>query len=353
MTGNNQPLDSNNAFRDAVESYYLETAEGLFFAVKGLEHPADRLIAVLRYAPDAQKGTRRKGEILYRRLYGFAEQEQFIRTNCPQYLIHDPIYQTTLQSVPQSSIRRVYNPRLRVQELAEASFRRKIEEDAIDFVRLLQQAARVPLSAFGITGSLLIGVHTDISDLDLVVFGTQNCKRVHHILLDLLNNGICPGLRRLDRRGYEELYAQRVVDTQMGFEEFVSLEKRKANHGSFRRRPYFVRFVKEDHEAREIYGHHLYTPLGRLKIKALIAEDQESIYTPCKYQVAGVRSSEGHSLSDLNEIVSFRGRFCEQAQTGEHVVASGTLERVRDNTGIVRHRLLLGNCREDTMLVLQ
>ena len=48
------------AVHEVVESFYLETMEGLFFAVKGLEHPPDRWIAVLRYAPDPERGSREK-----------------------------------------------------------------------------------------------------------------------------------------------------------------------------------------------------------------------------------------------------------------------------------------------------
>jgi predicted nucleotidyltransferase len=339
-----------HAFTDVVESFYLETQEGMFFAVKGLEHPPGRLIAVLRYAPDPEKGNRRKRGLLYRRFYHFAEQEQFIKTACPHYMAYDPVFQTTLQSVPKSRVLRAYDPRLRMHELALASVRKEIEEDAVAFVRLLQKEAEVPLSAFGITGSLLIGLNTELSDLDVAVFGMQNCNKVYRILQNLLDADSCSELRRLDMRGFEALYAQRVVDTRMAFDEFVSLETRKVNQGSFRRRPYFVRFIKEAHESGQSYGHCRYTPLGRARITASITDDQGAIFTPCSYGLSGVRSFNGLQYPDLNEIVSFRGRFCEQARTGESMIAEGTLERVRSNRGDVRHRLLLGYSPEDTMV---
>jgi predicted nucleotidyltransferase len=121
------------------------------------------------------------------------------------------------------------------------------------------------------------------------------------------------------------------------------------NQGLFRQRTYFVRFVKEAHEICEIYGHLRYTPQGRGVITASIADDQEAIFTPCRYPLSNVRILEGPQLPDLNEIVSFRGRFCEQAHTGDSVMAAGTLERIENNQGDIRHRLLLGNSPEDTM----
>jgi predicted nucleotidyltransferase len=87
-------------------------------------------------------------------------------------------------------------------------------------------------------------------------------------------------------------------------------------------------------------------------ITALIADDREAIFTPCLYPLTQVRVLEGPQLSRLGEIVSFRGRFCEQARAGETVKASGTLERIESDLGEVRHRLLLGNFAEDSLSVL-
>ncbi len=349
-----EELSSNgDLFADVVESYYLETREGLFFAVKGLEHPPDRLIAILRYAPDPESGDRRKGGKSYRRLYHFAEQEQLLQTAYPQYMAYDQVFQTTLQSVPCFMVKRVYDPCLRLRELMQASDREGIEEDAAAFAGILERETGVPVSSLGITGSLLIGLQTELSDLDIAVFGAQNCNSVYLALRRLLDAPSGSEVRRFDKKGVEELYAQRFQDTRMDFQDFVSLEKRKMNQGSFRGRTYFVRFIKHANETGEVYGDLHYTPLGRATITASIAGDQEAIFTPCRYLLSNTRSLEGELPPHLNEIVSFRGRFCEQAQAGESVIATGTLERIQNSRGEVRHRLLLGNFREDTMVVLK
>jgi hypothetical protein len=316
-----------------------------------MEHPPDRRIAVLRYMPDGSSGNRRKGDIWYRRLYHFDEQEQLLRTALPIYLAYDPVFQTTLQSVPLSMVHAIYDPRRRFRELADAQTRSEIEDDAFAFLSLLQDEARVPPSALGITGSLLTGLYTEKSDLDAVVFGSENCNKVYQALrriLDALRDG---ELRRLDAAGMEELFAQRAADTRMDYHEFLALEKRKVNQGLFRKRPYFIRFVKEAHEASGIYGRLRYTSQGRAVIAASITDDREAIFTPCRYSLSAVRILEGVQLPHLSEIVSFRGRFCEQARTGERVTASGTLERIEDGHGDVRHRLLVGNFPEDGMSI--
>lgn len=338
-------------FHDVIESFYIETLDGFFFAVKGLEHPAERLIAVLRYVPDSVKGDRKKERTFYRRLYGFGEQESFIRKACPQCLIYDPVFRTKLQSVPRSSVRRIYDPRLRLQELLQASDGTEIEQDAVAFALLLQAESEIAQPGLGITGSLLIGLHTEKSDLDIAVFGKNNGIKLFQALKQLLDSGSYSDLCRLDTAGIKELYAQRVADTHMGFEDFVRLEMRKANQGRFRERMYFIRFVPEMHEAADVYGGRSYTPIGRASISASISDDRESIFTPCRYGVSGVRSMDGSDLPEIKEIVSFRGRFCEQARAGECIIAEGTLECVQTSHGHSWHRLLLGNQPEDTMIL--
>jgi predicted nucleotidyltransferase len=349
VNGNQNPPILNHAFAEVVEGFYLETKDGSFFAVKGMEHPPDRRIAVLRYVPDASGGDRRKGDTSYRRLYHFDEQERLIRATCPQYLAYDPIFQTTLQSVPVDRVHAIYDPRRKFRELSEMNTRVAIEDDAFAFLRLLQYEARVPPSGLGITGSLLTGLYTEKSDLDAVVYGTENCNKVCQVLRRILDASQGGELQRLDAAGMEELFAQRATDTSMDYDAFLALEKRKVNQGLFRKRPWFVRFVKEAHEVSDIYGRLRYTPQGRAVITASIADDCEAIFTPCRYPLSAVRILEGPQVPDLREIVSFRGRFCEQARTGETVIASGTLERIEDNHGDIRHRLLLGNFREDGM----
>ena len=334
-----------------VEGCYLETQEDLFLAVKGLEHPPDRVIAVLRYAPDPAQGMRIKNGKHYRRLYHFEEQSNFLSAHYPDYFTYDPVFQTTLQSAPRSRVKRVYDPRLRLQDLRYAHGIGGIESDAVSFAQLLVDSAGVPWFALGITGSLLIGLHTETSDLDMVVMGTQHSRSIHRVLQTLLQVPSCPELAGLDEGELQELYLQRNPDTPMEFDEFVRLEKLKAHQGRFRGRPYFVRFLKDLSESEHIYGDHRYTPRGRVKVRGLIADDQDAIFTPCRYPLSEVQTLEGPAVSDLKEIVSFRGRFCEQAQTGSRIHAAGTLEHIRNRHGDEWHRLLLGSSPEDTFWI--
>jgi predicted nucleotidyltransferase len=150
------------------------------------------------------------------------------------------------------------------------------------------------------------------------------------------------------------LFDFRSKDTIMSFEDFVRTESRKVLQGKFLQRDYFIRCVKEWDEVNEQYGSVQYEPLGDAKIAATIADDSQMIFTPCIYQIEDVKLLEGRKTEPLREITSFRGRFCEQARTGEKVIAYGKVERVtKVEEGEEYLRLLLGNKPSDCMILAE
>mgnify|MGYP006910769107 CR=1 FL=1 len=73
------------------------------------------------------------------------------------------------------------------------------------------------------------------------------------------------------------------------------------------------------------------------------ADASEAIFTPCVYKIEDVKFvAAQHTVSLPREIVSFRGRFCEQAKEGEKILAKGKIERVVTREGEAYYRLLLG-----------
>ena len=99
----------------------------------------------------------------------------------------------------------------------------------------------------------------------------------------------------------------------MSFEDFETVENRKAFQGMFMGTDYFIRFVKDWNETSEQYGDVCFENSGYAKITANIADGSDALFTPCTYKLADVAVVEGPQLSPITEIVSFRGRFCEQA----------------------------------------
>jgi len=114
---------------------------------------------------------------------------------------------------------------------------------------------------------------------------------------------------------------------------------------------FFIRFVKDHNEINKQYGTFIYKPQGNARIKATIEDESEALFTPCSYKLANVEILKGSKVEPIEEIVSFRGRFCEQAKSGEVVIAEGKLESVQQEGKHDYYRLLLGGKLSDHMIL--
>ena len=340
--------DRQNA--SALEGAAVETAAGLIFTVKGVVHPPDRIVAYLRYVPD-RRGERRRGRKRYRRVYSVADREETLRGLGVSYRVDDPMLGVPVDAVPWDDVTRVYDPRERLQRLRDTGSDSALTEDALALAELLRDAAGVPGTALGLTGSLLFDLHTADSDIDLVVYGDGECRKVHAALTRLLDDS-SSALRRPRGKELMAIHEMHRADTPLSAADFVRLQAGKVNEGRFAGRPYFVRFVKLPTEVPERYGDPRFSPAGRALVEARVVNDRDALFTPCRYGLRELRFLEGPHIADPGEVVSFRGRFADQARVGQKVRARGALERVvwRERT---ETRLVVGGQPGDFLLGLE
>ena len=195
----------------------------------------------------------------------------------------------------------------------------------------------------------MAGLHTEKSDIDVTVYGRENCISVYSSLKSLMErpNG---QISRYDMADLRRLYEFRSKDTLMPYEDFVRIERRKHMQGKFMGNDFFVRFILDWSEVDEEYGDRTYSPIGYARIKAKVTDDSEAIFTPCRYPIEDVDFLEGMKVPSLREIVSFRGRFCEQAKKGEVIMAQGKIEKVTERDGTEYFRMILGGKPSDFMI---
>jgi predicted nucleotidyltransferase len=332
----------------AREGDLVETTERLIFDVKGLVHPIDRVIAFVRYIP-SEFGQRLKESVTYEKVYSLSERFGWLRHNYPQYLVYDDVFDEEMSEVPFKQIRQHLRPVEKLQQLRNAANLDSLETKCIELVSLLKEETGIPWKSTGISGSVLVGLHMSNSDIDILVYGSENCQKAHSALTELLN-ARHSGFKPYTGQQLKTLFDFRSQDTKASFEEFVRTESRKLLQGKFMGTDYFVRFVKDWHEVKEAYGDIHYRNVGYARIRATVVDDSESIFTPCKYKIGNVTTIEGMGAHPIVEIASFRGRFCEQARWGEIVVAQGKVEQVRDiGNNSEYFRLLIGNKPSDFM----
>jgi predicted nucleotidyltransferase len=334
----------------AREGDLIETVEGLIFDVKGLIHPPNRVIAFVRYFPD-EKGERRKNGATYSKIYSLPERYALLRKIFPQYLLYDGIFDETLCEVQIGDVKRLHRPVEKLQELCSSRVLDSLERKSLQLAELLKEEANVPCGSIGISGSILTGLHIADSDIDLIVYGSQNCRKVYSVL-ERMFKGEHGLIRPYTLDDLRTLFDFRSKDSAADFKSFVRTESRKVMQGKFVGTDYFMRFVKDWDEVDENYGDVQYKSLGVARVRATIADDSDGIFTPCVYKVDKVHVQKGPKVGHVEEIGSFRGRFCEQARIGEVVIAQGKIEHVTDTRrGREYHRVLLGNNPSDFMIL--
>ena len=332
------------------EGDLIKTKSGIVFDVKGLVHPVGKVIAFPRFIPNSLSSCERKFKN-YKKVYALSARFNFLEQNLPNYIIYDPVFDEKLCEVPLEDVECHYKP---VYCYREVQHREKLdapEEDGLEFLELLKCYSNVAWNKMGISGSLLTKLHTPSSDIDPIIYGSENCRKIHAALKSLMQDSKSH-VKTYTIEELQKLFEFRVKDTKVAFKDFVRTEQRKVLQGKFKDREYFMRFVKDWREIREKYGTVQYRNIGYARIKAEIADDSEAIFTPCSYKLKNVEILDGTSTYSIEEIASFRGRFCEQAKTSETVVAQGKVERVMDNRQNHEHfRLLLGNQPSDYMVL--
>ncbi|MFC1486997.1 hypothetical protein ACFLRN_04830 [Thermoproteota archaeon] len=333
----------------AREGDLIESKGNIIFDVKGLVHPSKRVVAFIRYVPDPIGNRERDGK-RYRKFYSLSKRYNLLKCEYPQYLVNDPVFNTLLCEVPVGDINHHYLPAQGLQDLRKRTNLDEVETTALAFMEHLKETTRIPWNKLGISGSILVKLHEPSSDIDLIVYGSKTGYRVQTIMKEMLEDKKSP-FKAYDLDGLRELFDFRSKDTITSFEDFVRTDSRKVSHGKFMGKHFFIRFVKDHNEINKQYGTFIYKPQGNARIKATIVDESEALFTPCSYKLANVEILKGSKVEPIEEIVSFRGRFCEQAKSGEVVIAEGKLESVQQEGKHDYYRLLLGGKLSDHMIL--
>ena len=334
----------------AREGDLIKTKSDVVFDVKGLVHPLNKVIAFPRFIPSSS-GTRRGNGVTYGKVYSLDERFKYLRENHPELIVFDEVFGETLCEVPVDQISHVYQPSQKLAQLRKSKQLGTLERKALKLATKVKETASVAWKALGVSGSIMAGLTTSASDIDPLVYGVENSRKVYAALQALRSNADS-GFKPYSKAELKTLYDFRSKDTQMTFEDFQLVESDKAFQGMFMGTDYFVRFVKDWSELNERYGDVCYRNSGYVKVAAEVDDASHALFTPCTYRLKNVEVLEGPNLSPISEVVSFRGRFCMHVAEDEKVTAQGKAELVTNQrNGETHYRLILGNKPSDYMVL--
>ncbi len=316
----------------------------MFFCVTGYLHPPDKYTAYLKYSP-APVGKWKSGEIYYRRELEYyhvgkvADTIAYLERNYPHYVHYCPVRGIQFSMIPQGYLRKYYLPEQRLKEILETP-RDPLEEEVCAFVTEIIACTGIKEEDFGITGSILLGIHNpEFSDIDLLVYGLENAQKVR----TAMKEGRSAKIRAVTGKALEEWCASVVKHFPLSYEEARYFAGRRWNYGFFRGRYFSIHPTKKNDEIGENYGDRIYREKGVARIRAIVSDASESLFTPALYRIEGVEMIEGRAGAQraappLKEILSYEGLYRDVVDSGEEIEARGKLESVNDQ----HYKLVIG-----------
>ena len=337
-----------------IEGDYIETKkDNLFFDVKGLLHPDDYIICFLRFFPHPE-GVRLKNGIKFRKVYKLDERYAILREKYPDYLFFSEELDLEVQGVKKKEIKKIYTPRNFFKKLLEKINLPSIEIRSRELCELLISQGNLSEDSIGITGSTMIGLNTGDSDIDIIIYGTEESLKFQEYLEQIFKKS--NKIRKYNDDEYKSHYQWRAGGSDIPFEDFLKSEQRKLHQGKFMAHDFFIRYIKSPKDWKGNFYDYQYKNLGRIKLKAEIINSKDSIFTPCSYKINPITVLECRinvdNIKEISEINSFRGRFCEQAREREIVLVEGKLEKVMYKNKLEYFRVLLNNPIHDKMIII-
>ena len=341
---------------DPTEGDYIETKkENLFFDVKGLLHPNDYIICFLRFFPHPN-GERKKNGIVFKKIYKLNERYDLLRKNYPKYLFFSEELDLEVQGVKKDEIKKIYTPRCFFEDLLKTPQLSSSEKRSKSLCELFITEGNLSENSIGITGSIMVGLNTEDSDIDLVIYGTETSIKFQKKLKKIFKKS--DDCRKYTMDEYRTHYDWRAGGSNIPFEDFLKSEERKQHQGKFLGHDFFIRYIKSPKDWKGNFYDYQYKNVGRIKLKVDIIDSKDSIFTPCSYKINPIKILKSDikpntvNIKDINEINSFRGRFCEQARKGEKVFVEGKLEKVNFKNELEYFRILLSDPINDKMIII-
>jgi predicted nucleotidyltransferase len=326
---------------------YLITPERYFFCVVGSVHPEDRIIAYLKYVPDlsGKWGSESKR---FRRALQHYTMHDLLKTfnfldNHPEYLFDSKVLSIKMSAVPLKKILKHLKPEEKVSQLLRLELPDSLQLKVVELINTLSDSSGVQIEYFGVTGSVLLDIHQDFSDIDLVVYEKKNSESVKEALKQIYDEGRSP-IQRFDDDRIREWCLRKVRMYPLTFEEALRIFKRRWSRGLFHGTMFSLHPVKREEEVTEKFGDRIFKPEGLVKIKARVSDASGAEFLPAIYRVENVEILEGKKVKDIFEVVSYEGLYRGLAEEGERIVAYGKLEVVTiRNIGQQYHRVLIGS----------
>ena len=265
------------------------------------------------------------------KLYTSKNYKTFIevfRGNFPDYIYYCPLRKKELITTPLNLIEEVFIPKDCLENLRKIDDLDSLQTKALNLLDLISEASDVSLQDFGMHGSIALNMHSPESDIDFVVYGSENFRRVENAISELVNEG---------KLVY--LFSNR-------------LDKARKFQGRYMNKIFMYNAARKPEEIETEYGSTKFTPIAPVKFQCTVIDDTESIFRPATYKIKNYKSLEPTSELQIDKIpdrvVSNIGCYRNIARNGSEIKVAGNLERVEIiKTGKIYHQVVVGTATSE------
>ncbi len=260
------------------------------------------------------------------KLYTAQNYQSFVesfRNNFPSYVYFCPFRSKEVISAPLNSVLEVYVPRDCLAFLIKLERRDNLQEKTLNFIGLLSRESGIAMEDFGVHGSIALNMHSPKSDIDIVVYGSQNFRILEKTIEKLVKVG------------------------KLSYVFSNRLDAARRFKGRYSNKIFMYNATRKPEEVKSKYGMFKYTPITPVKFHCTVTDDSEAMFRPAIYKIEDYESVDSASmladekLPDL--VVSMIGCYRNVAKQGSKIQVSGTLERVQNvERGNVFHQVVVG-----------
>jgi len=265
------------------------------------------------------------------KLYTAHNYRTFIETfkkNFPDFVYFCLFRKKELISAPLKSIQEVYIPRDCLVKLRRVKNPDGLQTTALELLTLISTQSGVALSDFGIHGSIALNMHAPESDIDFVVYGTENFRTVEQTIFELVNLG------------------------KLSYISGNRLEAARRFQGKYKGKIWMFNATRRRGEIKNEYGLYRYLPIAPLRFQCAVEGDKETMYRPAIYRITDYKPSDSDSELQFDRIpdlvVSNIGCYRNIAREGSQIKVAGQLERVEPvNEGKAFYQVVVGTATSE------
>lgn len=193
----------------------------------------------------------------------------------------------------------------------------------LDLVNLLSTESGIGLEDFGVHGSIALNMHTLKSDIDLVIYGARNFRKLETTINNLVEAGT------------------------LSYKFSNRLDAARRYKGRYQDKIFMYNAIRKSEEIKSKYGALKYAPLVPVRFDCKIKDDGEAMFRPAIYKIEEFKPADAASALTEDRIpelvVSMIGCYRNVGRKGDTIRVTGMLEQVENlETGQFFHQVVIG-----------